>query len=68
MIMTPGAAIGIAANIMALDIAGPDNHEIGFMVGFGIVSLAALVGGALWIWGTRYLEEDTRRAPLRLNI
>jgi MFS family permease len=52
---------------MALDIAGPDNHETGFMVGFGIVSLAALVGGALWIWGTRYLEEDTRRAPLRLN-
>jgi hypothetical protein len=28
MIMTPGAAIGIAANIMALDIAGPTRQTI----------------------------------------
>lgn len=30
--------------------------------GFGLVSVMILVGGVLWLCGTRYLEEDTRRA------
>lgn len=36
-------------------------------MGFVVVSLAILVGGLLWIWGARYLEEDTRLATLRLD-
>src|SRR5262249_21758781 len=35
----------------------------GTALGFVVVSLMMLVGGVLWIWGARYLERDTRRAP-----
>jgi hypothetical protein len=35
--------------------------------GFVLVSVLMLVGGVLWIWGSRYLEEDTRLAPTRLD-
>ncbi len=34
---------------------------------FDIVSVTALIGGALWIWGARYLERDTRLAPTLLD-
>jgi MFS family permease len=33
--------------------------------GFVVVSLMILLGGVLWLWGARYLEEDTRLAPTR---
>jgi MFS family permease len=33
---------------------------------FGLVAMAFLVGGVLWIWGARYLERDTALAPTRL--
>jgi MFS transporter, Spinster family, sphingosine-1-phosphate transporter len=32
---------------------------------FGFVSVMVLVGGALWLWGARYLERDTALAPTR---
>lgn len=38
----------------------------GLNVGFLVVSFTILVGGVLWLWGARYLEEDTRRAPSRI--
>jgi MFS family permease len=34
---------------------------------FDIVSVTALIGGALWIWGARFLERDTLLAPTRLG-
>jgi MFS family permease len=40
----------------------PDNS---FVPAFIVVSLMILVGGILWLWGARYLAEDTRLAPLR---
>jgi hypothetical protein len=30
------------------------------------VSVMVLLGGILWLWGTHYLERDTRRAPFSL--
>lgn len=36
-------------------------------VGFVVISVMILVGGLLWLWGARYLEEDTRLAPTRLG-
>ncbi len=33
--------------------------------GFVVVSAMILLGGAIWIWGARYLEEDTQLAPTR---
>jgi hypothetical protein len=39
---------------------------LGLDVGFYVISLTILLGGVLWFWGARYLEEDTRLAPTRL--
>jgi hypothetical protein len=36
-----------------------------FVPAFVVVSLMILVGGTIWLWGARYLAEDTRLAPLR---
>jgi MFS family permease len=35
---------------------------------FDVVSVTALLGGVLWMWGARYLERDTMLAPTRLGI
>lgn len=35
----------------------------GFNFAFTVVSLLILVGGLLWLWGARYLEQDTALAP-----
>ncbi len=43
-------------------IAGFTNLNVAFQV----VSVLVLVGGLLWIWGSRYLERDTALAPTRL--
>jgi hypothetical protein len=34
---------------------------------FQFVSLTVLLGGLLWLWGTRFLERDTALAPHRLD-
>jgi hypothetical protein len=44
-------------------IAGAANWD----VAMGVVSAVVLVGGVLWLWGTRYLERDTALAPTRLS-
>jgi MFS family permease len=38
----------------------------GLPAGFLFVSILMLVGGLLWLWGTRYLERDTALAPTRI--
>lgn len=43
-------------------ISGRENLDRGFMV----VSLSMLVGGVLWLMGTKYLKQDTDAAPTRL--
>jgi MFS family permease len=53
--------IGHIADQKDLLIFGRGGLEAGFIV----VSLLMLVGGVLWLWGTRYLERDTKVAPLR---
>jgi MFS family permease len=45
-------------------IAGFASMEVGFVS----VSLAILIGGILWLWGTRYLARDTELAPTRLDV
>ena len=34
---------------------------------FRIVALMCLVSGLLWLWGTRYLDQDTRLATSRIS-
>jgi MFS family permease len=36
-----------------------------FVSAFIVVSLMILIGGIIWLWGARYLAEDTRLAPYR---
>ena len=33
---------------------------------FRAVSGTVFLGGLVWLWGARYLQEDTRLAPTRL--
>lgn len=35
--------------------------------GFVAVSAMLLIGGGLWLWGSRYLKHDTEAAPHRLD-
>jgi MFS family permease len=41
-------------------------HE-GLNAGFVFVSIMTVVGGLIWLWGTRYLERDTQLATQRLD-
>jgi MFS family permease len=49
--------------IGAITDASGGNMNLAFLV----VSAMILVGGLLWLWGARYLEQDTRMAPKRLG-
>jgi hypothetical protein len=40
--------------------------QSGLPAGFLFVSILMMVGGLLWLWGTRYLEKDTALAPTRI--
>lgn len=39
-------------------------------VGFGVISVMMAIGGAIWIWGARYLDRDTAAVaePVRQNV
>jgi len=39
----------------------------GLNIAFVVVSVLVLIGGILWLWGTRYLQRDTDLAPKRLT-
>jgi MFS family permease len=49
--------IGAIADATAVD--GKANMNAGFLAVSGMI----LLGGAFWLWGTRYLKADTDRAP-----
>jgi MFS family permease len=44
-------------------IIGKENR---YVLAFQVVSVMVLVGGLLWLWGARFLQRDTERAPARL--
>jgi predicted MFS family arabinose efflux permease len=61
--------IHILGDVISPYIIGLIRDFTGSLVGgFVLVSVMILVGGVLWLWGTRYLEEDTRLAPTRLFV
>jgi MFS family permease len=39
----------------------------GLQVGFTLVAYVIALGGLIWLAGSRFLEDDTRRAPTRLT-
>jgi MFS family permease len=52
----------ISPPILGLLIGKENRYELGFLV----VGALVLLGGVLWLWGTRHLERDTARAPTSL--
>jgi hypothetical protein len=54
--------IGLISRAYASDLHPKGDMNAGYMA----VSAALLLGGLLWLWGARYLAEDTRLAPTRL--
>ena len=48
-------------------IIGTIADEYDLRTGFFVVSGAMLVGGALWLWASRYLAADTEAAPHSLG-
>src|SRR5262249_6314409 len=44
------------------DLSG-DDMNLAFLVVSGMI----FVGGLLWLWGMKYLEQDTKMAPLRMD-
>ena len=49
--------------IGAITDASGQNMNLAFLLVSGLI----LVGGLLWLWGARYLETDTKIAPMRLS-
>jgi MFS family permease len=71
-------ATGFALNIFIIhalgDVPSPlliglitDRFDKNMNIAFLVVSAMILVGGLLWLCGTRYLERDTALAPTRLD-
>jgi hypothetical protein len=49
--------------IGAITDASGQNMNLAFLLVSGLI----LVGGLLWLWGARFLETDTKIAPMRLS-
>jgi hypothetical protein len=69
-------APGFALNILVIHLLGDASSPalMGAIAGvsnlswaFAFVSIMVLLGGILWLWGTKYLERDTALAPHRLG-
>jgi MFS family permease len=71
-------ASGFALNILVIhalgDVISPlvigaitDASGGKMNLAFLVVSGMFLVSGSLWLWGARYLERDTKMAPMRLG-
>jgi MFS family permease len=69
-------ATGFAVNILVIHALGDavsplvmgaiaDRHDMGTAI--QAVAVVILVGGLLWLWGSRYLARDTELAPTRLG-
>lgn len=52
----------ISPPILGLVIGNDNDYKLGFTV----VSVTVLIGGAFWLMGMRYLAADTAKAPHRL--
>jgi MFS family permease len=59
--------IHLLGDAISPPLIGMISRRSNLKVGFGVVSAMMLVGGLFWIWGARYLERDTLRAPESLD-
>jgi MFS family permease len=56
------AVLGFVADLRLRDTAA-GNTDLGFV----LISFTSLIGGIIWLCGTRYLGRDTARAPTLLD-
>lgn len=69
----PGFAFNILlihlfGDVVSPPLMGAIRDYADLKVAFYAVSGTVLLGGLVWLWGARYLEEDTRLAPTRLPV
>jgi MFS transporter, Spinster family, sphingosine-1-phosphate transporter len=66
---------GFALNILVIHILGDAISPLivgavsgywSISAGFGVVSAFLALGGLLWLWGAKHLEQDTELAPKRM--
>jgi predicted MFS family arabinose efflux permease len=67
----PGFAFNILlihlfGDVVSPPIMGAITDAFNMKAAFYAVSGTVAIGGLVWLWGARYLEEDTRLAPTRL--
>ena len=67
----PGFAFNILlihlfGDVVSPPLMGAIKDHADLKAAFYAVSVTVLLGGLVWLWGARYLEEDTRLAPTRL--
>jgi predicted MFS family arabinose efflux permease len=64
-------ATAFALNILIIHVAGDAASPIligkiadrwSLQIGFAVMSAMMAIGGMLWLWGAKYLEQDTRAA------
>lgn len=72
LLRAPGFALNILIIHLLGDAVSPavmgaiaDKSNLSWA--FGFVSITVLIGGILWLCGTKYLERDTMLAPTRLG-
>jgi MFS family permease len=71
MLRAPGFALNILiihllGDAISPAIMGGIKDVSSLNAAFVFVSVTVLLGGVLWLWGTRHLQRDTELAPTRL--
>jgi MFS family permease len=59
--------IHLFGDVLSPPLIGPIAGYWGSDTAFVVISVTVLVGGVCWLWGARYLAEDTALAPRRLG-
>jgi MFS transporter, Spinster family, sphingosine-1-phosphate transporter len=72
LLRAPGFALNILiihllGDAISPPVMGAIKDVSSWAVAFQAVSLMVLVGGVLWLWGAKYLQHDTERAPFLLD-
>ena len=62
-----GIIIHTLGDAISPGIIGKIRDHYSLNLGFVAVSGTMLIGGLFWLWGMKYLQEDTRAAPTLLR-
>jgi len=60
--------IHLLGDAISPPLLGAVGGSAGWEVAFGVVTAVMALAGVLWLWGAKYLGEDTANAPRSLNL